>query len=60
MLLSLNPRSSNLRVANIIRRFGEFTYDHEHNKYYVDYRLDVVLSEDESHTAANAGDKTWV
>ena len=52
--------NSNLRVANIIRRICEFKYDHEHNKHYVDYRFDVTLSEDESHTAANAGDKSWV
>jgi len=52
--------SYNLRVASILRRFGEVSYERDHNKYYIDYRFDCVLSEDESFTAANAGDKSWV
>jgi len=52
--------SNNLRVANIERRFGEYEYDRQHNKYYVDYRFDVILSESESHALADAGDKAWV
>ena len=54
------PGNTGLRVAQVLRRFGEFAFDREHDKYYVDYRFDVVMSEDESFASDDAGDKPWV
>lgn len=57
---SLTDTSKGLRVANCLRRFGEWFFDREVNKFYMDYRFDVTISEGESFLASDAGDVAWV
>ena len=51
--------ATGLRVAQMLRRFGEPEFDREHNKYKMDMRYDVVVSDGESYAEEDAGDKPW-